>query len=310
MSETNGRVAVVGSANMDVVARVHSLPERGATVLGHSLVHTPGGKGANQAVAAARAGSEVVFVGRVGADSYGTGLVESLRWAGVSTEFVTVDPATPSGVALIMVDDEAQNIIAVVPGANGQVTSDDVDRAREAIASCSVLLLQLEIPLDTVAHAARVGREVGLTVILNPAPAQDLSPEFLQLFDVLIPNQAEVGRLSGVGSPVDPASAAHMLVDAGAKAVVVTLGDEGAVVVDRAGESVVPPFPASAVDTTGAGDAFVGNLAHGLAAGRSLDEAARFASAAAALSVERVGAQAAMPSGAQTAALLQRQAGP
>lgn len=308
MPESSGRVAVVGSANMDVVARVHTLPERGATVMGSSLAHSPGGKGANQAVAAARAGSEVVFVGRVGADPYGAGLMESLQESGVSAQFVTVDPRVPSGVALILVDDDGQNIIAVIPGANGEVSPEDVDRARDAISSCSVLLLQLEIPLETVVHAAKAGREAGVKVILNPAPASELNLDVLHLIDILVPNQDEVGRLSGTGSPVDPASAARMLVDAGAPAVVVTLGDEGAVVVDRHGETVVPPFPAHAVDTTGAGDAFVGNLAHGLARGASLYEAARFASAAAALSVEREGAQASMPAGAETRALLARAA--
>jgi ribokinase len=308
MPEGSGRVAVVGSANMDVVAHVQALPERGATVMGRSLAHSPGGKGANQAVAAARAGSEVFFVGRVGADAYGTGLMESMRNAAVSTEHVAVAPSMPSGVALIMVDDEGHNIIAVVPGANSEVSPEDVDRARDAISSCSVLLLQLEIPIDTVLHAARVAREAGVTVVLNPAPARDVNLEVLHLVDILVPNQDEVGRLSGMGPPVDPASAARMLVDAGAPAVVVTLGDRGAVLVDRQGERVIPAFPAHAVDSTGAGDAFVGNLAHSLAGGATLDEAAHFASAAAALSVEREGAQASMPTGDETRALLARAA--
>jgi ribokinase len=306
MVHKGGRIAVVGSANMDVVARVHALPERGVTVMGRSLAHTPGGKGANQAVAAARAGSEVLFVGRVGQDPYGIGLLESLESAGVSTHLVQTDPHAPSGVALIMVDDEGQNIIAVVPGANAEVTPADVDRARDAIASSSVLLLQLEIPLETVVHAVGYAREHGLTVILNPAPAAELDLEILRQVDILVPNQEEVGRLSGVGYPVDPASAARMLIGTGARAVVVTLGAEGAVVVDRDGETEIEPFPAHAVDTTGAGDAFVGNLAHALAGGAALDEAARFASAAAALSVEREGAQGSMPSGSETEALLTR----
>lgn len=276
--------------------------------MGRSLTHLPGGKGANQAVAASRAGSDVTFAGRVGADSYGEDLIESLRSSGVSTNFVSTDAASSSGTALIMVDDEGQNIIAVVPGANGQVSHADVDRARDAITSSAVLVLQLEIPLDTVAYAAGVAREAGVTVVLNPAPAHDLSPDFLHLVDVLVPNEEEVGRLSGVGSPVDPASAARMLVQAGVRTVVVTLGSQGAVVVDGQGERVIPAFPAHAVDTTGAGDAFVGNLAHGLARGQSVIDAARFASAAAALSVEHEGAQAGMPTGDETRALLARAA--
>lgn len=289
---------------MDVIGHVSHLPSPGETVMGTTLLHAPGGKGANQAVAAARAGSPMTFVGRVGADTYGSGLTDSLELAGVSTKYLRVDADYPTGVALIMVDDEGDNMIAVIPGANGQVSPADVDAAANAIAASEVLVLQLEIPIETVIHAAHVAHEMGALVILNPAPARALDRSVLAMCDVIVPNQEEVSRLSGVGSPVEPASAAGMLVAAGAKAVVVTLGAEGAVVVTHDQEVAIPAFPAQAVDTTGAGDAFVGNLAHGLAEGKSLVEAARFASAAAALSVQVEGAQPSMPARAQTEALL------
>lgn len=307
VAERRGAITVVGSANMDVVGRVPRLPREGETVLGSTLAHTPGGKGANQAVAAARAASRVSFVGRVGDDAYAATLVDSLAGAGVSLDLLKVDTDHATGVALIMVDDEANNLIAVLPGANGQVSPADVDGARETIGASAVLVLQLEVPLETVAHAARLARELGVTVVLNPAPAQALSPEFLRLIDVIVPNEEEIGILSGMGSPTDPAAAAHMLLGAGPGAVVVTLGSRGAVIVTRDGEVTVPAFPVRAVDTTGAGDCFVGNLAHALAEGATLPQAARFASAAASLSVQRHGAQPSMPTLQETEAVLQGQ---
>jgi ribokinase len=304
VAERRNAITVIGSANMDVVGRVPRLPREGETVLGTTLMHSPGGKGANQAVAAARAGSEVYFVGRIGSDEYADPLRQSLESAGVSLTYLRVDAGYPTGVALIMVDDEGNNLIAVLPGANGQVSVDDVDAARDAIGRSAVVVLQLEIPLDTVMHAATVAREMGARVVLNPAPAQALKPELLQMVDVIVPNQEEVGRLSGLGAPTDPAGAARVLLGAGPGAVIVTLGSLGATVVTREGETAVPAMRARAVDTTGAGDAFVGNLAHSLAEGMSLREATRFAGAAASLSVQKEGAQPAMPALSETEVLL------
>ena len=297
-------ITVVGSINMDLIARVHHLPGPGETVLGADLLRAPGGKGANQAVAAARAGSRVIFVGRIGADAHGVELRHSLELAGVFLEHLGVDADHPSGTALIAVDDEGENSIVVIPGANGQVSPADVDRANDAIQRSSSLLLQLEIPLGTVAHAAQVARDIGTRVILNPAPARALEPSLLQLIDVLVANESEVATLSGVGWPVDPASAARLLLEAGTGSVVVTLGARGAVVVTPDRELDVPAFPVETVDSTGAGDAFVGNLARALDAGQPLEDATRFASAAAALSVRLHGAQPSMPVREQTEQLL------
>jgi ribokinase len=277
-------------------------------VLGSALLRAEGGKGANQAVAAARAGSEVVFVGRVGDDDAGAHLVQGLQVDGVSVDQVTVDAASPTGTALISVDGDGENTVVVIPGANSAVSPADVERARSAIDRSSVVVLQLEIPIETVAYAAALGRAAGATVILNPAPAAALPRELLRTVDVLVPNAEEVARLSGVGAPFDPASAARMLLDTGAHTVVVTLGAGGAVIVTHDSERDVAPFLARAVDTTGAGDAFVGNLAHALDQGQSLAPAVRFASAAAALSVQREGAQPSMPRGTETRARLEGEA--
>jgi ribokinase len=297
-------ITVVGSANMDLIARVPRLPALGETVLGSSLRRSPGGKGANQAVAIARAGGDVVFVGRLGRDAHGAEIRESLQRAGVKMNHVTDDPESPTGTALIAVDENGENSIVVIPGANARVSSADVDRASDIIRRSAVLVLQLEIPMATVEHAARLGRAAGTVTVLNPAPARMLEPSTLQLVDVLVANEHEVGVLSGMGSPVDPASAARLLLDHGIASVVVTLGSRGAAVVTQHQETDIPAFPVEVVDSTGAGDAFVGNLARSLEAKQAIAQAVRFASAAAALSVRAEGAQPSMPTLEQTERLL------
>jgi ribokinase len=297
-------IAVVGSLNMDAIARVAHLPAPGETVLASGFVQALGGKGANQAVAAARAGSAVEFVGRVGADLAGEALVTSLRSAGVNTKHVVRDVGGSTGTALIAVDSQGQNSIVVVPGVNANLHVEDIDAARDVIERSSIVLLQLEIPLETVQYAAEMAHRSGTTVLLNPSPAQELPASLLNLVDILVPNEEEVAYLSGMGSPVDPASAAGMLRTNGAESVVVTLGDRGAAMIDENGETDIYAYDVEAVDTTGAGDAFVGNLAAALDAGQSLEEAARMASAAAALSVQAAGAQASMPSREQTNAFM------
>jgi ribokinase len=299
-------IAVVGSLNMDSIARVARLPMPGETVLASRFTHALGGKGANQAVAASRAGSTVEFIGRVGADAAGEALRSSLHTAGVLTERIIVDAGEPTGTALIAVDDRGENTIVVAAGANANLMVEDIDAAAEAIMRSNILLLQLEVPLETVQYAATLAHRAGMTVILNPSPARDLPSSLLDLVDILVPNEEEVAYLSGMGSPVDPASAAGMLCANGAKAVVVTLGDRGAAVIDEDTETDIEAYEVEAVDTTGAGDAFVGNLAASLDAGCSLEEAARFASAAAALSVQSSGAQDSMPSRAETDAFMAR----
>lgn len=299
-------ISVVGSLNMDLMARVTRLPEPGETVLAREFQRSPGAKGANQAVAAARAGSAVEMVGRVGDDLYGRELLESLSSAGVVTRHVRTDAQQPTGLALIAVDEQGQNEIVVVPGANAALTPEDVDAAADAISASAIVLLQLEIPLPTVSRAVSLARQAGSTIVLNPSPARPLNPAFLECIDLLVLNAREVAQLSGVGPPIEPAEAARLLVDGGVGAVVVTLGAEGAVIVSSEGETDVPAFPVEPVDTTGAGDAFLGNLAHALESGGSLPEAARFASAAAAASVLRPGAQPSLPTLAQTQAILAR----
>lgn len=289
---------------MDAIAEVVSLPQPGETVLARGMSRLPGGKGANQAVAAARAGGDVWFVGRVGTDAYGGELKDSLQRAGVHTGLLAVDPDAPTGMAMITVDEHAENTIVVIPGANGTLRPDNLRDARDTIARSRVVIAQLEIPIETVYHAAELARAAGATFILNPAPAQPLEPALMQLVDVLVPNEDELARMSGLGSPIDPTASAYLLLDTGVSTIVVTRGAYGALVVSREASLDVPAFATRAVDTTGAGDAFVGNFARAIDRGDTVEEAARFANAAAAVSVRASGAQAAMPTEAETQAML------
>ncbi|GAC1513768.1 MAG: ribokinase [Chloroflexota bacterium] len=293
-------ITIIGSANMDAIAHVASLPQPGETVLAHAMSRLAGGKGANQAVAAARAGSETWFIGRLGQDTYGRELRASLEKAGVITDHLIIDPENPTGMAMITVDAHGENSIVVIPGANGRLSVQDIERTAPIIRQSSVVVAQLEISMETVQRAAEIARDAGATFVLNPAPARPLNPELLRLVDVLIPNEDELARLSGLGSPIDAGASAHLMLDTGISTIVVTRGSEGALVVTRDGVSEIPAFNARAIDTTGAGDAFVGNLAHGMDVGLSLVDAARFASAAAALSVQHEGAQDAMPLASDT----------
>ncbi len=299
-------IAVVGSLNLDLIARVARLPVPGETVSASSYLQSLGGKGANQAVAAARAGSAVHFIGRVGTDPAGAALRVSLSESSVDTTFVTQDHEGSTGTALIAVDNRGDNTIIVVPGVNAHLQPSDVDAARDVIEQSSILLLQLEVPLETVRYAAGLAQRSGITVILNPSPSQELPASLLDLVDILVPNEEEVAYLTGMGSPVDPISAAGMLCSNGVEAVVLTLGSQGATIVNGNGETDIPAYAVEPVDTTGAGDAFVGNLAAALDAGQSLEDSARFASAAAALSVQVPGAQPSMPTKEETDAFIAR----
>ncbi|WP_329227687.1 ribokinase [Streptomyces sp. NBC_01460] len=284
-------IAVLGSTNMDLVAYVDRAPGRGETITGREFRTVPGGKGANQAVAAARAGGEVVMIGAVGTDEYGSLLRTNLEHAGVDTDLLhTV--AGPSGTAHIVVDDEGSNAIVVVPGANGTVTALGPGE-RAAVAAAGLLLLQLELPLSAVTEAARTAKAHGVRTILTPSPVQPLPPGLLDSVDLLIPNEHEAARLTG---QAEPHAAAEVLLQQ-VPEVVITLGGKGCLYVARGGE---PPvlFPApevTAVDTTGAGDTFVGTLAVALGEGRSVPEALGWASSAAALCVQRHGASTSMP---------------
>ena len=298
------KVAVVGSINMDLVVRAPRFALAGETILGHAFNTIPGGKGANQAVAARRQGAEVCMIGRVGGDDFGDTMSRNLEREGINTERLVSDQGESSGVALITVDDSGENTIIVVPGANGRLSVADIEAARKLIAEADILLMQLEIPLAVVEHAARAAREGGVTVILNAAPARPLSPQLLSLVDYLVVNETEVLLLargtSATNGTTSPEEAARALQGIGARNVVITLGEEGAVLLPVSGASVpVPAFTVRAVDTTAAGDAFVGAFAVRLAAGAEPAEALRWANAAGALTVTREGAQPSLPTFAE-----------
>ena len=283
-------IAVLGSTNMDLVAYVEKAPQRGETVTGREFRTVPGGKGANQAVAAARAGATVSMIGAVGNDGFGTRLRSTLEHSGVNTDHLRTTEG-PSGTAHIVVDDEGGNAIVVIPAANGTV--DHLVPGDEGlIASADALLLQLEVPLAAVVAGARAARAHGVRTILTPAPAQPLPPELLAATDLLIPNEHEATALTG---RTDPRDAAAALLDQ-VPEVVVTLGAAGSLYAARGADPFTVPAPrVTAVDSTGAGDTFVGALAVALGEDRPMREALAWAAAAAALSVQREGASASMP---------------
>lgn len=298
-------IVVFGSINMDLVVRTPRLPAPGETLTGHTFFTAPGGKGANQAVACARLGALTRMVGRVGNDLFGEQLRISLRSAGVLDDDVLTTPG-PSGVALIAVDDAAENTIVIVPGANGAVSSEDIPRLEQALDGARVLLLQLETPLATVMAAARAARARGVTVILDPAPALPLPDELYALADMLTPNESEAAALTGI--PVhdeqSAAAAARALLARGARTVIIKLGARGALVADANGARLWPAFTVTPVDTVAAGDAFNGGLAVALSEGRPFEEAIRWGLAAGALSVTKPGAQPSMPDRRELLALL------
>ena len=297
MPSSPARIVVVGSANTDLVVRVSNLPRPGETVIGGTFASVGGGKGANQAVAAARAGGSTTFIAKLGADAMGDAAVAAFAADGIDTTFITRDPATPSGVAFILVDDRGENSIAVAAGANDRLLPADVDRAGAAIRAADILLVQLEIPLETVRHAVALAHAAGVPVILNPAPARPLDPGLLAQVAILTPNETEAELLTGlaVTDERSAASAAGRLLAAGPQSAVITLGGRGAVVSEAAATDHVAGHVVTPVDTVAAGDVFNGCLAVAIAEGKSLVEASRFANAAAAIAVTRQGAQASAP---------------
>ncbi|MBN1979771.1 MAG: ribokinase [Anaerolineae bacterium] len=300
------RVAVVGSLNMDLIARAPRIPQPGETILGGDFCTAPGGKGANQAVAAARLGAQVSMVGRVGSDAFAQTLLASLAAAGVDHRHVIQDAQAATGVALIVVDDRGQNSIVVAPGANARLSPADVDAARAAIAAAGVLLLQLESPLEAVARAAELAHAHGVTVVLNPAPARKLPTALLALVDVLVPNESETAILAGLPDGVQVEAQAMALLDLGVGAALLTLGERGALLAQPGSIEHVPAFRVTPVDTTAAGDAFVGGFAAALAEGRSPVEAVRWGCAAGALATTKLGAQPSLPTRQEVEALLKR----
>jgi ribokinase len=297
-------IVVVGSLNADLVTRLGRFPSPGETVTAIDFAVHPGGKGANQAYAAARLGGTVSMVGSTGADPHGELLRASLTGAGVDVSLVTKEPDAPTGLALIALDDTGENQIVVVPGANSRLTPERLRPLEARLASAAVVMLQLEVPLATVAAAARMARAGGALVILDPAPAQRLTRELLATVDYLTPNGSELRTLSDRGLGSQTEAAARDLIAGGALKVIVKMGDAGALLVDGEEQIHWPAPRVKAVDATGAGDAFNAALAVTLAEGWSLPEAGRFAVAAGALCVTRAGAQPSMPTRKEVEALL------
>ena len=297
----SGHILVVGGLNMDLVIQTPRYPEYGENLIGSDFNTYPGGKGANQAVAAARLGASVKLVGRVGTDAFGDTLLQTVTQSGVETSYIRRDAQAATGVAVIIVDSRGQNTIVVAHGANDHLTPEDVSAAEEAFKQASVLVLQFEIPLPTTARAIQLARDHGARVVLNPGPARIVDAAFLSKVDYLIPNQNELATLTGVTSISE---AANALSSWGVKQVVVTLGSEGVLVVKDDREVTLPAHHVQVVDTTAAGDSFVGAFAVALNEGLPTRQAAAWANAAGALAVTKAGAQPSLPTRAELNAFI------
>ena len=304
-------IVVVGSVNMDLVIRAPRMPAPGETIAGSGFRTIPGGKGANQAVAAARMGADVHFIGSVGGDDFGVRLKQGLADDGIDLTHLSVLEEESTGVAMIILDAKGQNSIVLSPGANGRVTPEQIEACADTIAGARMLVCQLETPLAAVTRAVNIAYDKGVPVILNPAPAVPLDRALLAKIKYLIPNETEASLLSGVqvADAETAGAAARRLVDDGVEQVLITLGDKGVVssLEDRATSSV-PAIPVPVVDTTGAGDTFVGSLAVELASGRSVREAVQYAQYAAALKVTKLGAQTSIPRRDEVVAFMQSRA--
>jgi len=304
IKEDKPKVVVVGSSNMDLVVKSKRIPAVGETILGGNFIMTLGGKGANQAVAAAKLGAQVFFVAKLGRDVFAEQSLANFKKEGVNTRYVVQTKEAPSGVALIMVDEKGNNSIVVAPGANQKLSPEDVRKAESDIASCGAVVAQLEVPAKTVELAAELANGFKVPFILDPAPAQKLSAELLEMVDVLTPNETEAQILTDIvvtdeDSPSGVTKTAHTaaenLLSSGVKAVILTMGAKGFLLATKNQTEFVPAIKVDAVDATAAGDAFTGALAFGLAQGQELFEAALFANCVAALSVTKMGAQSSMP---------------
>jgi len=291
------RVVVVGSYNTDLIIKTGRIPRPGETVIGGSFSRGGGGKGANQAVAAARAGAGVSFVARVGIDALGQEGMERLAREQIDTRHVIQDPGCPTGVAFIVVDERGENSIVVASGANGLLGPSDIEKAYETIAGAGVLLVQLESPLDAVRSAIHVARRNGVLVILNPAPAQPLESVLLRDVDILTPNRGEAEMIAQrpISDEASLRDVARAILDEGAQHVLITLGQKGVYAASKESMEFLPAYAVHAIDSTGAGDVFSGSLAAFLAEGMTVGESVRLAIAASSLSVTRMGTQAAAP---------------
>ncbi len=290
-------ITVVGSSNTDMIVKAARIPRPGETILGGDFSTAAGGKGANQAVAAARAGGSVTFIARVGDDLFGNEALNGFRADNIDVSAISQDSDAPSGVALILVDDNGENSIAVASGANARLTPADIEAAQDSIENADVLLMQLEVPLEAVESAAQIAAANDVPVILNPAPARELPDSLLANCSIITPNETEAELLTSitVESESDAKKAADALKARGVGTVIITLGARGVFVSDESFEGMVKGFSVEAVDTTAAGDVFNGAFAVAFAEGKTLNDAVRFANAAAALSVTKLGAQPSAP---------------
>jgi ribokinase len=300
-------ILVVGSLNMDLVVHTPRHPRIGETIIGGSFQTFPGGKGANQAVAAARLGGAVIMVGKVGQDAFGKALLETVARDGVDTSCIKKDDQAASGVALITVSNDGENTIVVASGANALVTAKDIEAIDEIFKQIGILVLQLETPLPTVEYAVKKAKEYGATVVLNPAPACPLPDSLLSSVDYLVPNQTEISLLAGNIESLD--DAIQVLRSRGVEHLIVTLGEEGVLIIDGEQRLHIPAYPVKAVDTVAAGDAFVGAFVVALSEGLSLTEAVRWGNAAGAIAVTRPGAQPSLPKREELVKFLAENAG-
>lgn len=291
------RIVVIGSSNTDMVVKSERLPVPGETVLGGAFMMNPGGKGANQAVAVARLGGNVTFISKTGNDLFGKQSIEMFDEENINTDYILSDPHHPSGVALIMVDTTGENCIVVASGANGTLCPHDIEKAKNIIESADLLLMQLEIPMETVEYAAKLAHSKGIKVILNPAPAAFLSNELLKCLYAIVPNKTEAEMLSGI-KVTDWESAkqsAYIISEKGVDIVIITLGSKGALIKENGTYYEVPVEEIKAIDTTGAGDTFCGAFCVGISEGLSIVDAVRMANLASGITVTREGAQVAIP---------------
>jgi len=291
------KIAVIGSSNTDMIIQTQRIPRPGETILGGRFSIASGGKGANQAVASARAGGDVSFIARVGDDMFGKTAIEGFEKDKINTEHIIIDKNQPSGVAFIFVADDGENSIGVASGANANLSVNDINKTSGIIRSADILLMQLEIPVETVEYAVSLANKHGTKVILNPAPAQALSDSLLQNVFIFTPNETEAEFFTGlkIEKKGDAQKAADVLLKKNINTVIITLGAKGALIATASKKEFVPGFKVNAVDTTAAGDVFNGTLAVAIAEGKELEHATSFANAAAALSVTRLGAQPSAP---------------
>ncbi|MBD3182898.1 ribokinase [Candidatus Poribacteria bacterium] len=294
---TKPKITVVGSSNTDLVVKAPKLPVPGETILGSEFIKAPGGKGANQAVAAARLGAEVTLVAKLGMDDFGDEALKNFKRDGIIVDFIFRDKDSPSGVALIFVDDEGENMIVAAQGANAKFSGSDIDKALSAIENADAVVLQLETTMEAVERSAEIANKKGVPVILNPAPGQNLSEGLIQKITYLTPNETETEILTDikVNDQNSAKRAGNKLLDMGVKNIIITMGKAGAMLINTEESYLVPAFNVKAVDATAAGDAFNGGFAFALASGMYIKEGIRFANAVAGLAVTKMGAQPSMP---------------